>query len=177
VPRYQKTRHSGTSGRAGGFPPPCLARPCSSAPAAAQGSLFEKEIKGGNPAVPDDDEISPGVRQVLHQSGPDTHWDATRPLPKLLGFRQSADTEVRVSRLDGTPRTAIDLVAATVDARFGVRRNTPFFGPDLVDGRAPAARGGRFSLPEHVAKIADQQGRKLLKGMPRLLSTLSAALR
>src|SRR5207245_11155099 len=62
--------------------------------------------------------------------------------------------QVRVSRLDGT-RDAIDLVAATVDARFGVVEHA-FFGPDLVDGCAPA-RGVVFT--ENVAKIADQQGR------------------
>src|SRR3989442_4471705 len=83
----------------------------------------------------------------------DTHWTRTA-IAQLLGFGNRLILKVRVSRLDGT-RDAIDLVAATVDARFGVVEHA-FFGPDLVDGRAPA-RGVVFT--ENVAKIADQQGR------------------
>jgi hypothetical protein len=50
-------------------------------------------------------------------------------------------------------RDALDLVAATVDARFGVVEHA-IFDPDLVDGRAPA-RGVVFT--EDVVKVADQQ--------------------
>ena len=50
---------------------------------------------------------------------------------------------------------AIDLVAASVSARFGVVEHA-IFGPDLVDGRA-ATDGIVFT--EDVAKITDQQGR------------------
>jgi len=46
-----------------------------------------------------------------------------------------------VSCLDRA-RDAIDLVAATVDARFGVVEHA-VFGPELVDGRAPTR--GSFS--------------------------------
>ena len=49
----------------------------------------------------------------------------------------------------------IDLVAATVDARFWVVEHA-IFGPDLIDGRAPA-RGVVFT--EDVVKIAGQLGR------------------
>ena len=52
-------------------------------------------------------------------------------------------------------RDAIDLVTATMGAALGIVKHA-IFGPDLVDGRAPA-RGIVFT--ENVAKIADQQGR------------------
>jgi hypothetical protein len=47
-------------------------------------------------------------------------------------------------------RNAINLVAATVDARFGIIEHA-VFGPDLVDSRAPT-RG--IVLTEDVLKIA-----------------------
>jgi hypothetical protein len=50
---------------------------------------------------------------------------------------------------------AIDLVAATVDARFGVVEHA-IFGPDLVDGRAPTRR---VVFTEDLLKIPGQQGR------------------
>ena len=109
-------------------------------------------LQGGNPAAPDDDEISPGVSRCF-TSAARYPLDATA-IAQLLGFGNRLILKVRVSRLDGT-RDAIDLVAATVDARFGVVEHA-FFGPDLVDGRAPA-RGVVFT--EDVVKIADQQGR------------------
>jgi hypothetical protein len=59
--------------------------------------------------------------------------------------------KVRVSSLDRA-RDAIDLVPATVDARFGVVKH-PIFGPDLVDSRASA---GGVVFTEHVVKIAGQ---------------------
>jgi hypothetical protein len=49
-------------------------------------------------------------------------------------------------------RDTIDLVAATVDARFGVEEHA-IFRPDLVDRSAPT-RGIVFT--EDVAKISDQ---------------------
>jgi hypothetical protein len=52
-------------------------------------------------------------------------------------------------------RNAIDLVAATVDARFGVVKHA-VFGPDLINDRAPT-RGVVFA--EDVVKIAGEQGR------------------
>jgi len=59
--------------------------------------------------------------------------------------------KIGVSSPDRT-RDAINLVPATVDARFRVVEDA-IFGPDLVDGRAPT-RGIIFT--EDVVKIADQ---------------------
>jgi len=56
-----------------------------------------------------------------------------------------------VSSLDRA-RDLIDLVTATVGAAVGIVKHA-IFGPDLVDGRAPA-RGVVFA--EDIAKIADQ---------------------
>src|SRR4029077_6130289 len=118
----------------------------------SSGQLVEKEIKGGNPAVPGNDEISPGVS-----------WRFTRParypfdpaaIAQFLGFGNWLILKVRVSSLDRA-RDSIDLVAATMDARFWVVEHA-IFGPDLVDGRAPS-RGVVFT--EDVAQIAGQQGR------------------
>jgi hypothetical protein len=47
-------------------------------------------------------------------------------------------------------RNAINLIAATVDARLGIIEHA-VFGPDLVDSRAPT-RG--IVLTEDVLKIA-----------------------
>ena len=52
-------------------------------------------------------------------------------------------------------RDEIDRVAAPVGAAVGIVEHA-IFGPELVDGRAPA-RGVAFT--EDVAKIAGQQGR------------------
>src|SRR6266404_3882551 len=118
----------------------------------SSGKLVEKEINGGNPAVPGNDEVSPGVSGRLTRTA---RYPLEPPaVAQLLRLGNWLILKVRVSRLDGT-RDAIDLVAATVDTRFGVVEHA-FFGPDLVDGRAPA-RGVVFT--ENVAKIADQQGR------------------
>jgi hypothetical protein len=59
-----------------------------------------------------------------------------------------------MSRPDSACDT-INLVAATVDTRFGVIEHA-IFCPDLVDSRAPT-RGIVFT--EHVLKIAGQQTR------------------
>src|SRR5437870_7143790 len=108
-------------------------------------------MNGGNPAVPDNDEISPGVSWRLTRT-------ARSPLDppviaQFLGPGNRLISKVRVSSLDRA-RDAIDLVAATVDAP-GLVENA-IFGEDLVDGRAPA-RGVVFT--EDVVKIAGQQGR------------------
>jgi hypothetical protein len=47
---------------------------------------------------------------------------------------------------------AIDLVAATVDARFGIVEHA-IFVPELVDGRAPTRR---VDFTEDVLKVAGQ---------------------
>src|SRR4029453_1702706 len=119
---------------------------------ARSGWLVEKEIKGGNPAVPGNDEISPGVS-----------WRLTRParypfdpaaIAQFLGFCNWLISKVRMSSPDSACDT-INLVAATVNTRFGVIEHA-IFGPDLVDSRAPT-RGIVFT--EDVLKIAGQQGR------------------
>jgi hypothetical protein len=69
---------------------------------------------------------------------------------------------------------AIDLVAATVDARFGVVEHA-IFGPDLVDGRA-ATDGIVFT--KDVLKIAGQQGRYTIghNGLVFTIANSSAVL-
>ncbi len=118
----------------------------------SSGELVEKEIKGGNPAVPGYDEISPGVG-----------WRLTRParypldpptIAQFLGPGNGLISKVRVSGPDRA-RDAIDLVAATVDAPVGVVEHA-IFGEDIVNGRPPS-RGVVFT--EDVVKIAGQQGR------------------
>src|SRR4029077_16070457 len=94
----------------------------------SSGQLVEKEIKGGDPAVPGNDEISPGVL-----------WRLTRParypfdpaaIAQFLGFCNWLILKVRMSSPDSAC-DAIDLVPATVDTRFGVIEHA-IFGPDLV---------------------------------------------
>jgi hypothetical protein len=91
--------------------------------------LVEKEIKGGNPAVPDNDEISPGVS-----------WRPTRaaryPLDpsavaQFLGLCSRLISKVRVSCPDRA-RDVIDLVAATVGPTAGIVEHG-IFGEDLID--------------------------------------------
>src|SRR5207244_11711985 len=94
---------------------------------------------GGNPAVPDNDEISPGVSWRLTRT-------ARSPLDppaiaQFLGPGNYLISKVRVSNLDRA-RDAIDLVAATLYA-LG-RGAHAIFGEDLVDRRA-AARGVVFT--------------------------------
>src|SRR6266446_7146698 len=81
------------------------------------GQLVEKQIKGGNPAVPGNDEIGPGVGWRLTRA-------ARYPLDPLtiaqfLGPNNWLISKVRVSSLDSA-RATIALVAATVDAPTGV---------------------------------------------------------
>src|SRR2546430_12892313 len=122
-------------------------------------------MNGGDPAVPDNDEISPGVSGRLTRT-------ARSPLDppaiaQFLGPGNRLISKVRVSRLDRA-RDAIDLVAATVDAPGLVEH--AIFGEDLVDRRA-AARGVVFT--EDAVKIAGQQGRYAVgHGLPPLGSLL-----
>ena len=67
-------------------------------------------------------------------------------------------SKVRMSRLDRA-RDAIDLVAATNSALAGIVEHA-IFGPDFVDGRAPA-HGIVFA--EDIAKIADYQVRYAIR--------------
>src|SRR6266403_3269411 len=114
--------------------------------------LVEKEVNGGNSAVPSNDEISPRVSWRLTRA-------ARYPLnpPGIAQFLRRGNwliSKVRVSSPDRT-RDAIDLVAPTVDALAGIIEHA-ILGEDLVDGRAPT-RG--VVLAEDVVKIAGQQGR------------------
>src|SRR5438309_11082213 len=89
-------------------------------------------MNGGDPAVPDNDEISPGVSWRLTRA-------ARSPLDppaiaQFLGPGNWLISKVRVSSPDRV-RDAIDLVAATVDAPPGIVEH-PIFGEELVDGRA-----------------------------------------
>src|SRR5712691_8733743 len=116
------------------------------------GELVEKEIKGGNPAVPGDDEISPGVSGRLTRAA---RYPLDPPaVAHFLGLGNGPIAKVRVSGPDRA-RDAIDRVAATVDAPAGIVEHA-IFGKDLADGRAPT-RGVVFT--EDVVKIAGQQRR------------------
>jgi hypothetical protein len=118
----------------------------------ALGELVEKEIKGGNPAVSGNDEISPGVIWRLTRAA---RYPLEPPaIAQLLGLGNWLISKVRVSSSDRA-RDAIDLVAATVDAFGGIVEHT-IFSDDLFDSRAPT-RGIVFT--EDVLKIAGQQGR------------------
>src|SRR4029450_11180841 len=93
--------------------------------------------KGGDPAVPGNDEISPGIswrftRAARYPSDPPA-------IPQLLWPDNLLISKVRVSRLDRAGDT-IDLVTASVDPPAGVVERA-IFREDLVDGRAPARRG------------------------------------
>ena len=93
-------------------------------------------MNGGNPAVPGNDEISPGVswrlaRPALYPLDPPA-------IAHFLGSCNGLISKVRVSRPERA-RDAIDLVAATVNAATGFVEHA-VFGEDLVDGCAPTLR-------------------------------------
>src|SRR6266852_1899573 len=113
------------------------------------GKLVEKEIKGGNPAVSRDEEISPGVSWRLTKAA---RYPFDPPaIAQFLGLGNWLILKVRVCNPDRA-RDAIDLVAAAVDTFVGIVEHT-IFVPHLVDGRAPT-RGVVFT--EDVVKIASQ---------------------
>src|SRR2546429_9755977 len=102
-------------------------------------------MNGGDPAVPDNDEISPGVSWRLTRT-------ARSPLDppaiaQFLGPGNRLISKVRVSRLDRA-RDAFVLVAATADAPGVVEH--AISGEDLVDARG--ARGG-VVLTEYLVQI------------------------
>src|ERR1700737_1181564 len=121
-------------------------------PTVASGYLVEKKINGGNPAVPGNDEISPGVSWRLTRAA---RYPLDPPaIAHFLGPGNWLISKVRGSSPDRA-RDAIDLVAPTVDALAGIVEHA-ILGEDLVDGRAPT-RGIIFT--EDVLKIAGQQRR------------------
>ena len=72
-----------------------------------------KEVDGGDPAVPGNDEIGPGVSRRLTRAA--RHPLDPPAVARFLGRANRLISKVRVSRLDRA-RDAIDLVPATVDA-------------------------------------------------------------
>src|SRR5258708_5764582 len=108
--------------------------------------LVEKEINGGNPAVPGDDEISSGDHWRLANA-------ALYPFdpPGIAQFLGLGNWLISIVCVSGPDRAgdAIDLVAPTVDAPVRFVEHA-IFGEDLVYGRAPT-RGVVFT--EDVVKI------------------------
>ena len=112
------------------------------------GSLVEKEIDGGNPAISRNDEISSGV------SGRFT-GAARYPLdpPAIAQFLWRGNglvPKVRVSRLDRAS-DPMDLIAATVGASGLIEHAV--LGEDLIDG-CPSTDGVVFT--EDILEIADE---------------------
>ncbi|MGB7282848.1 MAG: hypothetical protein WBE13_11340 [Candidatus Acidiferrum sp.] len=133
---------------------------------ANSGQFVEEEIKGGNPAIAGNDEISPRLSWGLTRAA---RYPSDQPaIARFRGLGNWLISKVWVSSLDRA-RDAVDLVPATVDTLTGIEEHA-IFGVDLIDGRAPA-RGIVFT--EDVAKIADQQ-RAMLYDMS--LSPLGLAL-
>src|SRR5258708_17599183 len=113
---------------------------------------IEKEIDGGNLAVPGDEKISPGVGWRL--AGATRHPPDPCGVAQLFGLADRLILKVRMSSLDHA-RYAVDLVAATMGAAVGVVEHA-IFVVEFVNGRA-TARGVVFA--EDVAEIAKYQGR------------------
>src|SRR5258706_9514436 len=123
-----------------------------SLPGEFSGQLVEKEMNGGNPAFPGNDEVSSGVsgrlaRPALYPLDPTAVAHFLGPCNWLI-------SKVRVSRPERA-RDAIDFVAAAVNASAGFVEDA-ILGEDLVNGRAPTLR---VVLTEDVVEIAGQQGR------------------
>src|SRR5580692_2526022 len=113
---------------------------------------IEKEIDGGNPAVPGNEEISPGVGGRL--AGGTRHPPDSRGVAQLFWLADRLILKVRMSSLDYA-RDAVDLVASTVGPAVGVVEHA-IFVVELVNGRATTRR---IFFAEDVAKIAKYQGR------------------
>jgi len=109
-------------------------------------------MNGGNPAVPGNDEISPGVswrlaRPALYPLDPSA-------IAHFVGSCNWLISKVGVSSPDRAG-DAIDFVAATVNGPAGFVEHA-VFGKDLVDGCAPTLP---VVLTEDIVEIAGQQGR------------------
>src|SRR5436190_10579135 len=117
----------------------------------SSGQLIEKDIKGGNPAVPGNDEISPGVRGRLTRAA---RYPPDPPaIAQFLGLGNWLISKISVSCPDRA-RDAIDFVAATMCSAGRIVEHS-VFGVDFVDSGAPT-NGVVFT--EDVMKIAGQQG-------------------
>jgi hypothetical protein len=111
----------------------------SSTPETNSAQRVEKEIKSGNPAIPGNDEISPGVswriaRTPCYPSDP----------PAIAHFLRRGNWLISKFRMSGSDlaRDTIDLVAAAIDALAGVVEHA-IFEVELVD--AARRRAGSFS--------------------------------
>src|SRR6266404_639697 len=116
------------------------------------GQAVEKEIDGGNPAVPGNDEISPGVSWRF--TGATRYPFEPTAIAQFLGLGNGLIVKVRVRGPDRA-RDAIDFVPATVCSTGRIVEHA-IFGENLIDDN-PATRGIVFT--EHLLKIADQQSR------------------
>jgi len=118
--------------------------------------LVEEEINGGNPAVPGDDEIRPGICwRITWAAGYSLNSPA---VARFLGLGNWLIAKVRMSSPDRAC-DAINLVAATVDIPAGIIEND-IFGVDLVDRCASALR---VIFTEDVLKVPRQQGRNAVR--------------
>src|SRR5437867_12978709 len=109
------------------------------------GELVEKEIQGGNPAVPGDDEIRPGVRWRLTRAA---RYPLDPPaVAHFLGLGHGLIAKVRVRDPDRA-RDAIDRGAATVAAPAGVAEHA-IVGEQLADGRPPSRGAGSTAASVH----------------------------
>jgi hypothetical protein len=146
-----RRRRTSSEGKQSNLPKPRRRMYCTDQGPRSSGELVEKAINGGNPAVPGDDEISPGVR--LRMTRATRHPSDPPAIAQLLGRGDWLISVVRMTGLEHA-RDAIDIVAATVCAVAIVLRGV--FVEDLVDGRAPTRR---VNFTEAVRKMAGQQGR------------------
>jgi DNA transformation protein and related proteins len=108
--------------------------------------LVKEEIDGGNPAVPDDNEIGSGVSGRL--AGTARHPQDPTAIANLLRRGERLIAEVGMGGLDQSC-DAVDLVAAAIGA-FGFVEHGVFV-EDLTDRDASTHR---VDLAEHVAEIA-----------------------
>jgi hypothetical protein len=95
------------------LPPLPILRIGSRTAESSSGELVEKEINGGNLAIPGDDEIGRGVGRRLTRAARDP-FDPPA-IAHSLGLGNGLIAKVRVSRPERA-RDTIDRVAATVDA-------------------------------------------------------------
>src|SRR5258708_960452 len=95
--------------------------------------LVEKEIEGGNPPVPDNDEISPGIGRSLTRAARYPS-DATGVM-QFLRFGCGRVSEVRMGCPDHA-RNSINLVSAPVNAPRFVEHAV--LSEDVIDGLSSA---------------------------------------
>src|SRR6185295_3649801 len=119
-------------------------------PRAQSRKLVEEEIDGGDPAVPCNNEIGPGVRWRLARGA--RHPLAPRSVAQFLRRGDRLILIVWVSGLDYAG-DAVDRVATTVDPLVGVVEHGLFI-VELVDGRATTRR---VFFAEDITEIAKKE--------------------